>query len=76
MLSSLTRYARSFFTSAPISQEQAQAAKDTVEVSRLSEHSGDNQHRVVRTSSLTLWNCAESGGVSHSRVQQELLPVL
>ncbi|KAG0664765.1 hypothetical protein C6P46_000902 [Rhodotorula mucilaginosa] len=31
MLSSLTRYARSFFTSAPISQEQAQAAKDTVE---------------------------------------------
>jgi hypothetical protein len=37
MLSSLTRYARSFFTSAPISQEQAQAAKDTVEVSRLIE---------------------------------------
>ena len=34
MLSPLTRYARSFFTSAPISQEQAQAAKDTVEVSR------------------------------------------
>ncbi|GAA5955892.1 hypothetical protein JCM8115_004356 [Rhodotorula mucilaginosa] len=31
MLSSLTRYARSFFTSAPVSQEQAQAARDTVE---------------------------------------------
>ncbi|KWU45447.1 hypothetical protein RHOSPDRAFT_33068 [Rhodotorula sp. JG-1b] len=31
MLSSLTRYARSLFTSAPISQEQAQAAKETVE---------------------------------------------
>lgn len=33
MLSALTRYARSFFTSAPVSQEQALAAKETVEVS-------------------------------------------
>ncbi|GAA5980211.1 hypothetical protein JCM10908_001576 [Rhodotorula pacifica] len=31
MLGALSRYARSFFSSAPISQEQAQAAKDTVE---------------------------------------------
>ncbi|POY71972.1 dithiol glutaredoxin [Rhodotorula taiwanensis] len=31
MLSALTRYARSFFTSAPVSQEQALAAKETVE---------------------------------------------
>ncbi|BGP53020.1 hypothetical protein JCM8202_004104 [Rhodotorula sphaerocarpa] len=31
MLGSLTRYARSFFTSAPVSQEQAQAARDTAE---------------------------------------------
>ncbi|TNY18985.1 glutaredoxin [Rhodotorula diobovata] len=30
-MSSLFRYARSFFTSAPVSQEQKQVAKDTVE---------------------------------------------
>lgn len=34
-MSSLFRYARSFFTSAPVSQEQKQVAKDTVEVSTL-----------------------------------------
>lgn len=35
MISALGRYARSFFSSAPVSQEQTQAAKDTVEVSPL-----------------------------------------
>ncbi|GAA5870186.1 hypothetical protein JCM3774_002615 [Rhodotorula dairenensis] len=31
MIGALSRYARSFFSSAPVSQEQTQAAKDTVE---------------------------------------------
>lgn len=56
MLGSLTRYARSFFTSAPVSQEQAQAARDTAEVSfrSLYSHLGQAADRLSCWDSLVL----------------------